>query len=234
MARRPRMAPAGFVYHVLNRAAGRLILFETSADYSSFERLLAAGQRRIGMRIIAYCLMRNHWHLLLWPERDGEVTAYMHWVTTVHARRWAIAHDAVGRGAVYQSRFKAIPIQSDDHLLTAWRYIERNPLRASLVTRAEQWTWSSLTWSPHGSGLPQLSPAPLARPRDWIEHVNAPQSDAEVNALRHAVDKGVPYGDPDWWQHAAPMAEWRPHGRPKRGRTPFSNEASEKGVRPLF
>jgi len=69
----------------------------------------------------------------------------MHWVTTVHARRWAIAHDAVGRGAVYQSRFKAIPIQSGEHLLTAWRYIERNPLRASLVTRAEQWTWSSLT-----------------------------------------------------------------------------------------
>ena len=123
------------VYHVMNRAAGRLILFESPSDYIAFERLLSLGQRRTPMRILAYCLMSNHWHLLLWPEDDRGLSVFMHWLTTVHARRWLLARDAVGRGAVYQSRFKSIPVQTGEHLLTVWRYIERNPLRANLVLR---------------------------------------------------------------------------------------------------
>src|SRR6185295_19770737 len=113
MARRLRVAPGGFVYHVVNRAAGRLILFETSADYAAFERLLSQAQNRTGMRILAYCLMRNHWHLLPWPVDNGSLSTFMQWLTGTHAQRWAVAHDAVGRGAVYQSRFKSMPVQSD-------------------------------------------------------------------------------------------------------------------------
>lgn len=164
MPRRRRIAPAGFVYHVMNRAAGRLILVDSSSDYMAFEQLLADAQDRSHMRILAYCLMRTHWHLLLWPHTDRGLSAFMHWLTTAHATRWALAHDAVGKGAVYQSRFKSIPVQTDSHLTTVWRYIERNPLRANLVDRAELWPWSSLSPSRCQRHAPVLAEAPSLYP----------------------------------------------------------------------
>src|SRR4029077_16089157 len=94
--------------------------------------------------------MRNHWQLLLWPLDDTVLSRFMQWLTGTHARRWAVAHDAVGRGAVYQSRFKSIPVQSDHHLLTVWRYVERNSLRADLVDSAQDWLWSSLSPTRNG------------------------------------------------------------------------------------
>jgi putative transposase len=234
MPRRRRTAPGGYVYHVLNRAAGRLLLFESPSDYDAFERLLSTGQHRVPMRIIAYCLMRNHWHLLLWPERDGAVTAFIHWVTSTHARRWALAHDAVGCGAVYQSRFKSIPVQDGEHLFRVWRYIERNPLRANLVTRAELWRWSSLGTSRFDRDGPPLTASPIQVPVNWVDHVNRPQTIEELAGIRQVIETGEPYGDPQWKRVTESVGGWRPQGRPKRGRTPFSRGSTEKGVRPLF
>lgn len=214
MPRRRRITPSGFVYHVINRAAGRLVLFESPSDYIAFERLLALGQTRSRMRILAYCLMRNHWHILLWPEADRGLTTFMHWVTTVHARRWVLAHDAVGRGAVYQSRFKSIPVQTDGHLLTVWRYIERNPLRANLVGRAEEWPWSSLSESRFKRATPELAKPPIDLPRDWLERVNAAQTESELTPLRRSIATGEPYGDPAWREQTDDLVGWRKQGRP--------------------
>ncbi len=225
MPRRRRIAPGGLVHHVINRAAGRMILFESSSDYIAFERLLSHAQQRTPMRIIAYCLMPNHWHLLLWPENDGAVTAFMHWLTTTHARRWAMTHGAVGRGAVYQGRFKSIAVQSSEHLLTVWRYIERNPLRAKLVVRAEMWAWSSLSRERPESDRPVLGPAPIGRPQNWIEHVNATQAEGEVGKIRRSLGAGAPYGDIGWRVGTAGLSSWRPRGRPR---------VPEKGPYPFF
>jgi putative transposase len=222
MARRLRVAPGGFVYHVVNRAAGRHILFETSADYAAFERLLSQAQNRIGMRILAYCLMRNHWHLLPWPADDGSLSTFMQWLTGTHARRWAVAHDAAGRGAVYQRRFKSMPVQSDHHLLTVWRYVERNPLRANLVNSAQDWHWSSLSPTRHGRKTPELTPPPIDLPPNWTDLVNTPHTAGEVESIRASIDSRAPFGDSQWSSAASEAIVWRPHGRPKRGRTPFS------------
>lgn len=234
MPRRRRTTPGGFVYHVMNRAAGRLILFESPLDYSAFERLLSLAQRRMSMRIIAYCLMYNHWHFLLWPEDDQALTTFMHWLTTTHARRWVLAHNATGRGAVYQGRFKAIPVQTGNHLLTVWRYIERNPLRANLVTRAEAWPWSSLSESRLARGGPILAQSPFELPADWLERVNRPQTQLELTSIRSAIAEGSPFGTAEWRSVADSLVGWRQQGRPKRGRTPFSRQPDEKGVRPLY
>src|SRR5712691_6383253 len=230
MPRRRRVAPGGFVYHVVNRAAGRLILFETSSDFAAFERLLFHAQTRIGMRIFAYCLMRNHWHLLLWPVGDGALTTFMHWLTATHARRWALAHEAVGRGAVYQSRFKSIPVQSDHHLLTVWRYVERNPLRANIVSSAQDWPWSTLSPTRRDRKTPTLTTPPIDLPSNWIDCVNTPHTAAELAAIRAAIDSGAPFGDADWSQAASDAIGWRPHGRPKKGPYPFFSACQEKGV----
>ena len=99
---------------------------------------------RFPMRILSWCVMPTHWHFVLWPRRDGELSAFMGWLSLTHAQRWKTAHDAVGRGHVYQGRFKNFVIERDEHLLAVLRYVEQNPLRANLVKRAEAWQWGSL------------------------------------------------------------------------------------------
>src|SRR5947207_1789792 len=144
MPRRPRVAPGGYVYHALNRAVARLPLFQNNGDYEAFERVVDEALARHPIRLLAYCLMPNHWHFVLWPEKDGELTAFLRWLTHTHTQRWHAHYHTAGTGHLYQGRFKSFPIEEDDHLLTVCRYVERNALRAGLVRRAEDWRWSSL------------------------------------------------------------------------------------------
>jgi putative transposase len=144
MPRRPRFATGGIAYHVLNRRVGRLPLFEKLGDYSAFEKVLSEVCERTNVRIAAYCLMPNHWHLLLWPRADGELSEVMRWITVTHTQRWHAHRRSAGSGPVYQGRFKSFPVQTDEHFLTVARYVERNAMRAGLVERAEHWQWSSL------------------------------------------------------------------------------------------
>ncbi len=113
MPRPRRQCAGGIVYRVLNRANGRLRIFRKRADFEAFERVLAQGIERVGMRLCGYCIMGNHWHLLLWPRADGDVSEFMQWVTLTHTQRWHAAHGTTGIGHVYQGRFKSFPVQSN-------------------------------------------------------------------------------------------------------------------------
>ena len=202
------------LFHVLNRAAKRTVLFDSANDYRAFERLLDEAVRRHRIAIFAYCIMPNHWHFVLTPRTDGSMSRFMHWLTTTHARRWQDARGLTGLGAVYQGRFKAIPIGDDDHFRWVCRYVERNPLRASLVTRAEEWPWSSL-----GVGNRSwLTDWP--KPPEWLSHVNTPQTDAELEHFRHALRNGIPFGNSEWQQDIMRTMRGggllRPRGRPRR------------------
>jgi len=86
MGRALRVTPGDTVYHVLNRANGRQALFDDGGDYAAFERVLAEAQQRVPMRLLAYCLMPNHWHLVLWPLRDGDLSRFMAWLTLTHTQ----------------------------------------------------------------------------------------------------------------------------------------------------
>ena len=167
MPRRPRLATDGLVYHVLNRRVGRLPLFEKPADYLAFEKILSEAHQRTSMRIAAYCLMPNHWHLLLWPRTDGELSEVMRWITVTHTQRWHAHRHSAGTGPVYQGRFKSFPVQTDDHFVTVARYVERNALRANLVSRAEEWRWSSLFQYVHRGTkfFEVINEWPLERPK---------------------------------------------------------------------
>jgi len=173
-------------------------------------------------------MMSNHWHMVLWPEQDGELTGFLRWLTLTHAQRWKHAHDAVGHGHLYQGRFKSFPIQNDGHLLTVLRYVERNPLRANLVERAEEWRWGSCFARRHrGHPLaPLLSPWPIDRPRNWLELVNQPQTAAEEKAVTLSIDRSRPLGSQRWVQRTAEklhlQQSLRPRGRPPGWRKPKS------------
>ena len=88
MARRLRVAAGGIVYHVLNRAVGRVRIFRKEGDYMAFEKALRQAHERTGTRLLAYCLMPNHWHLVLWPREDGELSQYVRWLSVTHTQRW--------------------------------------------------------------------------------------------------------------------------------------------------
>ncbi len=224
MARRTRCSDAGYVYHVLNRAVGRATLFAKSADYAAFEKVLRQACERSAMRLVSYVALPNHWHLVVWPRRDGELSTWAQWLTVTHVRRWHAHHHTGGTGPVYQGRFKSFPVQQDDHYLTVCRYVERNPLRANLVTRAEQWRWSSLWHRVRATRVPWWSAGPLPWPEGWLGHVNGAETEAELAALRRSVARGAPLGDESWQAQTAVAlgleSALRRQGRPNKREEP--------------
>lgn len=217
MPRRRRNSTAGLVFHVCNRSAKRAPLFRDPQDYAAFERVLGQALARFRIALFCYCVMPNHWHLLLSPLADGALSRFMHWLTTTHARRWHAARGTDGQGAVYQGRFNAIPICADDHFLQVCRYVERNALRANLVGRAEDWEWSSLWCHVTRRGGRWLAEWPVQRPAAWVEQVNLPQTEAELAALRTAIRTNQPLGTDAWCRevrHLLGMREPGQRGRP--------------------
>ncbi len=170
MPRPPRASVGGIAYHVLNRANAMKTIFNHEADYELFLSIMAQGHRRLAMRTIGYCIMPNHWHLVLWPREDGDLSEFMRWVTVTHTQRWHAAHGTAGQGHLYQGRFKSFPVQDGvltcaqrqagwlqggDPVLSLLRYVHRNPLRCGLVTSAQDWPWSDLfATRPEGSLRP--------------------------------------------------------------------------------
>jgi putative transposase len=210
------------VFHVMNRSVGGATLFKTDADYAAFEQILAEGVKRFDMRLLAYCFMPNHFHEVIWPRRDGDVSEFMRWLTVTHSNRWHAWHGTTGWGHLYQGRFKSFPIETDRYLLVLWRYVERNALRAGLVNRARQWRWSSLCARLQGPPelRAMLSDGPIDLPPDWEELVDQPQTAAEVEAIRQSIVRGRPLGDAAWSARIARRLELesslRTVGRPKK------------------
>jgi len=223
MGRPLRNSLGGYVYHVLNRGNGRRKIFYKDRDYDAFERILDEALEHVpGMRLLAYVLMPNHWHLVLWPRAGGELSDFGHWLTLTHTQRWHAHHHDVGSGHLYQGRFKSFPVEVDDHFLTLCRYVERNPLRAGLVKLAQEWRWGSLWAHVEGDerGLTRLRDWPVPRPRAWVEHVNAVQTEGELVALRRSVERSQPFGGDVWTKRAARRlgleSTLRPRGRPRK------------------
>jgi putative transposase len=201
-----------------------MTIFEDEGDFAAFEQVLSQAVQRTQTRLLAYCLMPNHWHLIVWPRKDGELSRFIGWLTLTHTQRWHAHRHSTGSGHVYQGRFKSLPIQQDEHFYTVARYVERNALRANLARRAEHWRWGSLYRWLRGSAEDKelLAAWPLPRKPNWVDHVNGPQTEAELAAVRRSVRRGSPFGDTSWSDKAARRlgleSTFRPPGRPKKRR----------------
>ena len=211
------------------------MIFTKDGDFTAFERVMAEALERWSgdVRLLAYCLMGNHWHLVLRTSRDGVLSAFMKWLTLTHTQRYQVSHGRVGDGPVYRGRFKSFVIEQDRHFLTVCRYVERNPVRAGLLGsdgRAEDWRWSSLWRSRQADpGLIEgtegpplvLSDWPVSggRPRHWLRTVNTPLNDKELQALRQSVGRSQPYGNQVWRRRQIERfgihSVIRPQGRPR-------------------
>ena len=144
MPRIARVAVGDTLYHVINRANGRVQIFDTDDDYKHFESILQEGKELTNMRLVSYCIMPNHWHLMLYPRNETAMGEFMHWVTTTHVRQRRTRTNSIGHGHLYQGTYKSFPVETNAYAHQLIRYVEQNPLRAKLVHRAEDWRWSSL------------------------------------------------------------------------------------------
>lgn len=222
MVRKKRICPAGFIFHCLNRASNRQTIFDTKEDFDQFEKVLEQAHRKIPLKILDYTVMPNHWHFVVQPEDDSQVTDFFHWLTGTHTMRYHYKHESNGTGHLYQGRFKSFPVQSDSHLLTVLRYVERNPVRAGLSKRVQDWQWGS-AWRREYGNLRQkqlLSEWPLDIPKKWLDFVNKPLTQKERKELRECIEKGKPYGKECWATKSANLLQlqqtMRPRGRPKK------------------
>ncbi len=200
MPRNNRIAIGDTVYHVLNRGNGRRTIFANEQDYQDFETLLVEANELLDMRILAYCLMPNHWHLVLYPKKDKDLSEFMRWLTTTHARKYRVKTKSIGHGHLYQGSFKSFPIEDDQHCTTVIRYVEQNPLRAKLVQRAEDWKYSSLHRRLNGTPKQKklLAKLPTTLPHHYLKEVNTLYEKDELTTLRNSVQKGIPYGNENW------------------------------------
>ncbi len=222
MGRPKRAAKGGLIYHILNRANARMPIFKEDEDYVAFETVLTEAVARSEIRLLSYCVMPNHWHIVAWPERDGQLSEFTGWLTLTHTQRWHAHRQSAGSGHVYQGRFKSFPVQDDEHFFTVCRYVERNALKANLVSSADHWQWSSLYRWLHGSAAERelLSAWPIPRKRGWLDHVNKPLTELEYEALQRCLDRGSPFGDDAWNARKIKQlgleSTITPRGRPKK------------------
>lgn len=183
MPRSLRILPAGCVAHALNRGNDKRVLFDCPEDFEIFLELVRWAKTKCSVRIVAYCLMRNHWHFILWPRTDDDITIFFHELTTAHAKLWRRQTRTSGTGHVYQDRYKAFPIFTEAYFFTVMRYVEGNAYRARLVDSARKWRWSSLQERlGYDRGILDEGPAEL--PGNWVESVDTTLPEQALRQLR--------------------------------------------------
>ncbi len=220
MPRTPRASVGGLCYHVLNRGNAGSEVFHEARDYAEFVELLQEETETRKVRLLAYCLLPDHFHLVLWPRKDGDLSHWMQWLSTSHVRRYHRQHQSSGH--IWEGRFRAFPIQADEHLLTVLRYVEQNPVRLKelKLRKPERWSWSSVGKDVAGLERPAIDPGPVDRGRNWLKSVQQPLTAEELAMVRHSVVRGTPFGDPKWLQRIVAKlgleSTVRPRGRPRK------------------
>jgi putative transposase len=221
MARQARVDAPNTPYHVINRAVGRARIFRNDKEYQLFLDLLIYAQEKTGMRILAFTLMPNHWHLVLFPKNEGDMKVFMHLLTNAHTRKVHTITNTIGAGPLYQGRYKSFLIETDIHLLTVIKYVERNPVRAGLVSKVEKWKWGSASIRVQGTPKQKkiLTESPTPAPKNYRTWVNTEEKEDILKQLRTSANKGTPFGSTDWVDRMVDVhhlhATLRGTGRPK-------------------
>jgi len=223
MPRNSRVDVGGEIYHVTNRANGRLQIFNNDSDYKLFEELLTDTKELIGMRILAYSIMPNHFHLILYPINDGDLGLFMHRLCNSHTRKVHALTNTNGTGHLYQGRYKSFLVDKDKYLNTLIKYVERNPVRANLLKLCEKWKWGSAYRRIYGTQKEKalLDQSSFNLPDNYLNWINTIEKEDTLNDVRFSVIKGVPYGREAWVNKMIDIyhleSTTKFPGRPKKG-----------------
>ena len=190
MARPLRIEFPGALYHVTSRGDGREDIYRGDADRRIFLALLAEVCEQFNWWGHAYCLMTNHYHLLI-ETPDGNLSKGMRQLNGVYTQRFNDLHGRCGH--VFQGRYKGIIVQKDAYLRELSRYVVLNPVRARMVATPDDWPWSSYRATTGDA------PCPDWLRRDWLLSAFGSTEQAAVAAYRRFVAEGV--GQPGPWEH---------------------------------
>jgi len=179
------------IYHVLNRGNGGAGVFHTERDYVEFVRLLEDAKSSFPVQLLGYCIMPNHFHLILRPEAADALGYFMHWLMTTHVRRHHVRRNTAGH--VWQGRYKSFRIDGDAHFLMVLRYVERNPVRAGLAHSARAWRWSSHRERLGLERTTLVDPVPMDLPTPWGTYVDEPLHGGELRKIRRSIQRQTPY-----------------------------------------
>jgi putative transposase len=199
MARLPRVVVIDVPHHVTQRGNAQQVIFAQNADRVTYLELLRQYSQLYGLSLLGYCLMSNHVHLIVAPHAATALANTLKHTHGRYASYWNACQSSTGH--VWQGRFYSCPLD-DAHLWEALRYTELNPVRAGLVTTAEQWQWSSAAM--HCSFVPPnplLDMQPWQRrwtAAHWHDYLRAGESDADLAQLRRCTFTGRPLGTPDF------------------------------------
>jgi putative transposase len=211
MGRLPRNDIGNQIYHVINRSNKRIEIFIDDLHYDLFEKCLIEGQARFNIKILAYIIMPNHFHLVLLPHQDKLLSKFMHWFLTAFTQRYHIINKTIGTGHVFQGRYKAIMVKNDFYLLHLLLYVERNALRAGLVRNAQDWRWSSLWIRLKGTQEQKkfLNDLPIVIPANYLNLVNEQEKIDLLQKIRFSIKQNISL------TNEAIIKRYR--GRPKKG-----------------
>jgi putative transposase len=193
MGRAPRIDVGGEMYHVLNRGNNRAAIFHSAREYGNFERILFEKLEEVGVVCHAYTIMPNHWHLLVKTYEDGALAQFMQRLTQTHTQTVRAQTGTVGGGHVYQGRYKSRVVDTDNYFLGALKYIERNPIRAKLCKKVDEWKWGSAYHRLRKSTRCSILNAdlPMDLPKKYEAWIHEPTSASELDDIRKAVGKWV-------------------------------------------
>ena len=218
MPRVSRCLVNDFTYHVLNRGNGKKRVFHKHQDFLSFIELMKEAKKRLPINIYAYCLMPNHFHFVLKSSQASNLSKWIHWLLTVHSRRYHHYYKTCGH--IWQGRFKSFMIQNDEHLIKVLRYVEGNAVRAGLVFSAKDWPWSSHKQRISEETEKIIDIPPVELPSDWTSYVDEPLTSKELLDLRQSVNHQFPYGDNKWKKKISQQLglayTFKPRGRPRK------------------
>jgi len=195
----PRIARGigdGFVYHILNRGNSKQKVFHKDKDYEAFIRLMKEAKERYPIKLFAYCLMPNHFHMVLKPVYGKDLSRYMQWLMTSHVRRYHSHYRTSGH--IWQGRFKSFIVQEDGHLLIVLRYVEGNPVRAGLTRSARDWVWSSHKEALGERARSLIDDIPVELPDEWGRYVDEPLTEKDLERLRESAHRQAPFGAFTW------------------------------------
>ena len=217
MPRIPRGETSGGIYHIINRGNMRMQVFDDMEDYEYFLELLEKAAKREKVEVHAYCLMPNHFHLLLIPKEPNSLSRLMQWVMTSHVRYYHKKNKTSGH--IWQGRYKSFMVEKESYYITLVRYIEANALRAKLVKRAEDWDYGSLMEREHKHRT-LLSEPYMPLNDTWVEYVNEPLHKGELHTIRNSVNRQTPLGNERWQVETATkygmLSTLNKRGRPRK------------------
>jgi putative transposase len=220
MPRIARVVVANYPHHITQRGTNRANIFHDDEDREYFLQNLNEFASKTGTKIWAYCLMDNHFHLLLEPDRNQSLGKCLHGATFRYAQYFNQKYDRSGR--LWQNRYFSCPVDKEEYLWAVVRYIENNPVRAKIVDKAESWEWSSAKAHIMGEQKETLIL------HEWLNETERPEyrsfikDDGMNDEIRKATATGRPLGSMSFIEMLEKMTgrQLRPKkgGRPKKSR----------------